>query len=120
MIRRPLRRAGIEVRPSSLHGYGVFATRRLARDEIIEECHCVVLAGTPVDANLEDYVYEWPQVPNGRAVVLGSGSIFNGSSEPNAAWEVDVARGLYIYRALREIAPDEEILIDYGWTPGGG
>jgi SET domain-containing protein len=49
------------------------------------------------------------------AIALGSGSLYNHSDDPNAAFTTHIARGEVVYRAVRPIAAGEQIVIDYGW-----
>jgi uncharacterized protein len=108
-----LRRAPIQVRPSPLHGRGVFAAKPIRAGALLEECPVLV-----IDAYCEelgDYVIGWGDGDDGRlALPLGYGACYNHSAEPNAYWEADEARALMIIWAARDIAADEEIAISYG------
>lgn len=107
----------IEVRKSSLHGYGVFAKEKIKKDEIIEECFYLVQpTAHPYNA---DYLYKWPQTGEFKynVLALGFGSIYNSSktlNERGAEWITDEKNNIFIYRAVRAIEKDEEILIYYG------
>jgi hypothetical protein len=106
----PLKRAKIEIRPSTIHRYGVFAKETLAVKEIIEECPVINFTG--YNTALWNYVFHWDEQQS--ALALGCGSMFNHSDTPNTAYHIDKPRGIMVFTAARSIQKDEEILVDYG------
>jgi SET domain-containing protein len=109
----------IRVVPVEGKGRGVIATRPIARGEIFERAHVIVVPAAQAarldHTVLEHYVYDWP---DGRlAVALGNGSIFNHSYRPNARYRRDVDANLLIFEALTAIAPSEEITVNYNGDP---
>ena len=98
-----------------MHGRGVFATRRFAAGEIVEECPVLVFAEEDWElleqTSLRGYYFEW--AGGGVGLALGLGSLYNHSSSPNARAELDHDGALVHYRSLRTIEPGEEITIDY-------
>ena len=81
----------IIVADSDIHGHGVFATRKIAKGEIIELCPYIVLDDDDVaEANrLQDYLFTSPDEEGDYLCVLGYGMIYNHSDMPNAEWEMD-------------------------------
>ena len=76
--------ARVVVGPAPPKGRGVFATRSIRRDEVVESAPVIVI---PVDEQkkihatlLNDYVFGWGDT---IAVVLGYGSLYNHSWESN-------------------------------------
>jgi len=68
-----------------------------------------------VNQHLGGYFFSWPKTEGDQAaVVFGFGSIYNHSEDPNANWETDVDRGVYVFTALKNIAADDEICVSYG------
>ena len=103
-----------EVKESTIHGRGVFATVDIFPDEIIEECHFVVLDQPTKDSNLYKIVFSWPMGnPNCHAVVLGTGSIFNHSENNNATWYTDEVNMVFRFVATKFISCGQEILTNY-------
>lgn len=104
------------IAPSAIHGNGVFATRLISKGQVIERCPCIILepGWQRVATVLHDYLYCWPKEGDGRAIVLGQGSLFNHDAKPNADWVTDEAGRQCVYHAVRDIQPGEEILINYG------
>jgi SET domain-containing protein len=99
-------------------GRGVFAGRAFAKGEVIEVCPVVRLDPAPVGSlgALDHYVFKWG--PDGKtlAVALGYGSLYNHSATPNARFSPRTAKDDIVFRASRDIAAGEQILIDYEWT----
>ena len=114
------------VRPSVIHGLGVFARRSFSTDEIIERVPCVPIPEDEMHfARMRGTImhrYPMPDVPEpGRSAwMLGYGALYNHTPagvEPNARWERAGER-LLIFRAVRPIAPGDEITYDYGEDTG--
>ena len=113
----------IEVRKSSIHGYGVFANADIEIGEILEECHFISVPGTSLSEedkaflsknDLGKYMFRFPRGTMQEIVwVLGAGSIYNSSFESNADWETNEKRRLVIFRSIKNIQKGEEILINY-------
>lgn len=119
-----LRRAPIQVRPSSRGGRGVFATKPFRSGALIEECPLLVIEAYVPE--LDDYVIRWDDHVDADddtlLLPLGYGALYNHSDQPNAYWEPERSRTLMIIWACRDIAADEEIVISYGsqWFPNRG
>jgi SET domain-containing protein len=99
-------------------GRGVFARRAIAKGAVIERVPVVIvpiknLVNGRANPVLKKYFYEWG--PTTVAVSLGYGSLYNHSYTPNADYEHG-ARVL-VYRAIRDIEPDEEITVNYNGSP---
>ncbi len=92
--------------------YGVFASRSLHRGEIIEECPTALRDYYDVDEDHFSYViHDHDQVY--IVTAFGLGSLYNHRNIPNAHWYFDVPRRLLLIYAIRDIARDEEICINY-------
>ncbi len=110
----------IEVRKSDIHGFGVFAKKEIKSGELLEECHYIqITKEASKDVYIRKYFYHWPRHREAKvfALVFGNGSIYNSSSskkEMNADWKCDENQNLYIFKAVKDIPADTEILIYYG------
>ena len=114
------------VRPSAVHGLGVYARRVFAPGEVIERVPCVII---PLDempmARLRGTImhrYPMPGVPNPdqSAWMLGYGSLYNHATDPtsaNAEWVFTGGRVIE-FRAIAPIAIGDEIVYDYGEDTG--
>jgi len=100
--------------PSRRHGRGVFAARRFRKGEILHRCPVLTVSardrGVLQRTVVGSYLYERG---GGAAIALGLGSLLNHSFEPNAACELVDGDDVAVFRALRAIAPGEEITILY-------
>ena len=110
----------IEVRRVKGKGRGVFARRPIRRGEVIERVPVLVL---PIDAvrtpsrwtGLARYCFHWGR--GTLALALGYGSLYNHSYRPNAFYD-DTGGPAKVFTALRDIAPGEEITVNYNGEPG--
>jgi uncharacterized protein len=111
----------IEVKQIKGKGRGVFARRLIYDGEVIERVPVLVLPvgesrGASGPTPMSDYCFDW-----GRgmvAVALGYGSLYNHSYQPNARYD-DCSGQTKIFMAIRDIAPGEEIVVNYNGEPGG-
>jgi uncharacterized protein len=110
----------IEVKQIKGKGRGVFARRLIYDGEVIERVPVLVMpVGETRTASgptrMSGYCFEW-----GRgtvAVALGYGSLYNHSYQPNARYD-DESGQSKVFRAIRDIAPGEEIVVNYNGEPG--
>lgn len=101
----------IYVKKSRIHGYGVFAGKKIRKGELIEEC-CFILNKCE-DNNIIDFLF---QAKKGRkyALLLGYGSLYNHSDNDNAEYVLNLKTKIARFRASRTIQKDEEIFVNYG------
>ena len=110
----------IELRKSSIHGYGVFATEDIPAGTILEE---VPFIGVP-DRVARDYVFLYPRagtplsetigITPEHALPFGYGCIYNHADDANASWSTDTKNRLFIFFTLSDIKKDQEIRTYYG------
>jgi len=109
----------IEVKHSPLSGgeftRGVFATRDIAKGELIHEAPVVAYENEEHEhiekTILEDYVFEYGA--NHTAILLGYGSLINHSYTPNATYEISFEKHTFDFYAYTDIKAGDEILINY-------
>jgi len=115
--RAATRASAVYAAPSRRHGTGVFAARAYRRGQIVEYCPVLLVPERGMRAieatGLREYLYEWG---DDYALALGLGSLYNHSSRPAAEVEARIDEHLLVVRALRGIAPGEEITISYAAT----
>jgi len=110
----------IEVRRTSKKGRGVFALKDFKTGDIIESCP-VINVNTKERKHCEKtilnfYIYPWRSTRSG-SIVLGYGSIYNHSFDPNADWKQNFKTECMVYRAIKPIKKGEEILVNYNGEP---
>ena len=115
----------IEMRKSSIHGWGVFAKENIHANEILEEVPFLTLPipKGEMSSLLIDYRFNYP-TGNWRSQVipLGFACIYNHSNNANAGWYTDEENQIFVFKTNREIQKDEEICTYYGdvnyWSDG--
>lgn len=112
----------IAIRHTAEKGRGVFAIRSFNTGETIELAPVIPI---PADQRelihqtvLRHFYFEWGDNEDEAAMVLGYGALYNHSYQPNAAYVFRESECLIEFVALREIRPDEEILINYNGVSG--
>ena len=109
----------IEIKTSSVSTgefrRGVFATRDIKKGELIHEAPVIPYPNEEHEfiekTMLADYVYEYGA--NHTALLLGYGSLFNHSYQPNATYEISFEKHTFDFYAYRDIVAGEEIFINY-------
>jgi len=109
----------IYIGDSKVHGRGVFASEFIEKNEILEECHFIIVPRDLQYPNiLVNHFFAWPKgkAPHELAICLGSGSIFNHSDIPNADWVTDESKYIIRFFAIDSINPGDEIFTNYQKT----
>jgi SET domain-containing protein len=113
----------IRVGASKGKGRGVFALRQIAEGEVIEQAPVLVVPSREwrhiCQTVLYNYCFGWGADSEDAALALGFGSLYNHSYQPNAIYIKRHAEVMIDFVALRQIAPGEEITINYNGTPEG-
>ena len=103
------------VAPSPRGGRGVFTSEAIPADSLLEICPVIVLSAADRElihrTHLHDYYFLWE--PDGCAIALGYGSLYNHSSTPNADYGMDFERQTIDFRTIHAIAAGEELTINY-------
>jgi SET domain-containing protein len=111
----------IRVSQTGDRGRGVFATRKIAKDEMIERAPIIVIPEQQWDliepTTLRDYVFSWGDNDEHAAVALGYVSIYNHSYAPNAMYVQAPEYESIEIVALRDIEAGEEIVVNYNGEP---
>ncbi|KAJ4460288.1 putative SET domain protein [Paratrimastix pyriformis] len=109
---------GLEIRQiSAAKGRGVFATQDFAEGELVESAPIIVIPGQQKEPGAQvagAYIFPWKQ---DFALLLGYGSLYNHSFEPNAVFTPNYEGYTMLFRALRPIHKGEEICINYHSDP---
>ncbi len=107
---------------SAIAGRGVFTGQTIEEGALIEICPVIVLPpqDLPVihGTVLHDYYFLWGPDQKQGAIVLGFGSLYNHSHQPNAEFVLDYEKQTLDFYSLRRIAAGEEITITYNGLPG--
>ena len=108
---------GLYYAESHLHGRGVFCARDIPAGSLIEIAPVVILHDLTAedidDTSLYNYYFLWGVTNEVPAIVLGYGTLYNHSNDPNAGTEQDLNDHSVIFTAMRDIPAGDEICIDY-------
>ena len=101
---------------SPTQGTGVFADRKIKKGELVEQCPVIVLRNEdiPEKGYLHRYTFGAP-VNGFSLLVLGYGSLYNHSDDPNVKVHLTSDPGIHEYVAERDIGEGEELFINYWW-----
>ena len=120
-----LYRNEIEVRKSTIHGYGVFAKKDIMTGEILEECHYTKLSLKDVDSIDSVYYYYWPKSKGDdrpkpphsfRAFLFGYASLYNSAEKIEdrmVNYYTSEKDNIFIFKSVKDIKKDQEILSWY-------
>ena len=100
-------------------GRGVFARQAIEKGAVIERVPCVLVPLKHIADGLKNPTLSrfcFIRNDTTLAIALGYGSLYNHSYKPNARYDDEPAAQM-IFTAVRAIAPDEEITINYNGAP---
>jgi hypothetical protein len=66
-------------------GYGVFTTKPILKNEVIEMCYCLEMYGIMEEHPTFNYLFTHPATKN-QLLSFGYGSIYNHSNDSNIVW----------------------------------
>ncbi len=120
---KKIRQAGhLYLSASPFHGTGVFSHKAIRKGEIIEKAPVILIDATENDILKHTALYHYyflvnkPETP--VAIGLGYSSLYNHSCPSNAGYKIKTGKSIIIIKAARDIAPGEEITINYNGEPG--
>lgn len=104
----------------SKNNRGVFASANIKKGEIIEICPVIVVPikdKKHIDKTfIYNYYFKWGS-RNQPAIALGLGSLYNHSYQPNAEYDQKIKKRVIVFKAIKDIKKDEEILTNYNGEP---
>ena len=117
----------IEIKASTVHGAGVFATENIEKREVFEICPVILFHKSLLKSHydlhgttrhiLDDYVFKWESSAGNIAIALGGGCIYNHSNDNfNACYRMldeDTLHPRMAFIATKDILAGEEIFIRY-------
>ena len=109
------------IAPSENRGRGVFTTRNIPANTVIEISPVIELS--PNDrkqiegTKLFYYIFEWGKSKRKAAMALGYISMYNHSFEPNCEYEMDYENGNMTVRTIKQVKKGEELFFNYNGVP---
>lgn len=99
-------------------GRGVFTSKLLKKGELIEICPVIEVSFKDhqglIGNILENYTFVWNTKKKSAAILLGFGSLYNHTTNPNADYTKKLKEGVMVFKATKTIKKGEEITINYG------
>jgi SET domain-containing protein len=102
-------------------GRGVFANKKISKDEVIEVCPIILINEKEVQdlrkTELHNYYFMWgdDKANHKGAICLGFGSLYNHSYTPNATYRKNKSDGTIEFIAIKDITSNEEISVNYNY-----
>lgn len=105
-------------------GRGAYAARAHAEGETVEACPVVLFTGSyaSVPDEVRKLLFNWGVLARTEAahcLALGYGSLYNHENPANMRYEADAESRLLRFVAIRDIAADEELTVNYNAIGGG-
>lgn len=101
-------------------GRGIIATQDIKKEEIIEHCPVLFLSEKEIqfldhESDVLKFYYLSQSGINKHCIMLGYGSLYNHSSDPNADIDYDTEdpKNFLMFVAIKDIPAGEEIVFDY-------
>ena len=109
--------AGIHVRDAGSMGRGVFTSKPIKANTIIERSPVVVLSKSDrlelEKTLLNNYIFEWGPRGTSCCVALGYISVYNHSFTSNCEYEMHFDEEVIAVKTMRAIKAGEELFINY-------
>jgi SET domain-containing protein len=105
------------IAPSENRGRGVFTTKPIPADTVIEISPVIEL--TPKErkqiegTKLYHYIFEWGKTKRKAAMALGYISMYNHSFEPNCVYEMDYEYLTMTIKTIKRVKKGEELYFSY-------
>ena len=110
-------RKHLEVRFSPGKGRGVFTTKAIGKNKLIEECPILLIEVDSVAQfdgfRMAYYIFGLENDSRKAALLLGFGSLYNHACPSNAEAYHNPEKMIFEITAIRPIAKNEEITINY-------
>ena len=112
----------LNIKESSLGGFGVFAGEDIPSNTIIENCLTIRIPKTEINQKslLQDYVFYHTDSDDDALIALGNCSLYNhqDNNNENAEWNIHYNeksnRDILEVKSIKPIKKGEEITWDYG------
>ncbi len=109
------------IAPSGDRGRGVFATRNIPANTIIEISPVIVFTKkerAAIEATkLTNYIFEWGARRTMGCLALGYVSLYNHEYTSNCEYDMDFEHALITIKTVRKIKKGEELCVNYNADP---
>lgn len=102
-------------------GRGVFTSKNIRKDTVIEISPVIVLPVKDVDpvdsTTLGNYVFEWGWSKRLRCLALGYVSLYNHEYSSNCEYDMDYDKQIITIKTVKPVKKGEELSINYNASP---
>ncbi len=113
--------AGVEIKPSSLHGNGVFAKQIFRPGAVIEIAPVILMEQADKEFLQSTMLYSYYFVVGDTkfqvALGLGYSSLYNHAYSANATYSISLKKAGIKITACKTIYPGDEITLNYNGSP---
>lgn len=102
------------VRRSKIHRWGIFALEAIKEREILEEAPYFIVTKEHIEQVPACGTYSYWLEDTKSLIGLGFAGLYNHSFDSNVDYQVDKISEVIRHYAKRDIAKDEELLLNYG------
>ncbi len=107
--------ADFEVRKTENKGWGIFALRDFAVDELIESAPVIIMSAEEMillnDTKLHDYIFHWEG--GTCCMAMGYVPVFNHAAPSNCEYYQDYTEGIIEVKTVKGVKIGEELTINY-------
>ena len=111
----------LAIAPSEKRGRGVFTTKNIPADSVIEISPVIELSEKErkqiEGTKLYHYIFEWGKSKRKAAMALGYISMYNHSFDPNCSYEMNYETGNMTIRTIKTVKKGEELYFSYNGDP---
>ncbi|CAN5403286.1 SET domain-containing protein-lysine N-methyltransferase [soil metagenome] len=109
------------VAPSDNRGRGIFTSKNIPANTIIEISPVLILTGKErkviESTKLSHYIFEWGKSRKQGCLALGYISLYNHAYASNCDYEMDFEHKLVTIKTVKKIKKGEELFINYNADP---
>jgi len=111
----------LTIATSTKRGRGVFTTKNIPANTVIEISPVIVLSVKDRSAiektKLHDYIFEWGTSKKKGCVALGYVSLYNHDYEANCEYDMDYKNELITITTVKKIKKGEDLFVNYNAKP---
>lgn len=111
----------LTVAPSGKKGRGVFTTKAIPADTVVEISPVLTLTARERSivekTNLYNYIFEWGVRKKMGCLALGYASLYNHNYSANCDYFMDFEHKLITIRTVKKIKKGEELFVNYNADP---
>src|ERR1043165_6654851 len=102
----------LTIAPSSKKGRGVYATKNIPANTVVEISPVIVLTNRErkivEETKLYNYIFEWGNLKKQGCIALGYASLYNHDYDANCDYDMDFEQQLMTIRTVKNVKKGDE------------